>query len=79
MTPTGGPGRISRKELLARASVGMPLLHPELVMRKPTRGEWKHLAEWMTEMWPYDEYIVIVAEELRKQRPPGTRGWRWAP
>lgn len=76
MSPTGGAGRIGRRELLARIAVGMPLLHPERVTRRPGRGEWKQLARWMTEMWPCDEYIVIVAQEWRKHRPPGTQGWR---
>src|SRR5258708_3604612 len=52
MTHPASPGRISRKELVARGAVGMRAYHPELVTRKPGRAEWKHLARWLTEMWP---------------------------
>ena len=45
MTLPGNPPWSSRKELLARAAVGMPAFHPELVTRKPRRAEWKHLAQ----------------------------------
>lgn len=38
MTLPGGPGRISRRERIARAAAGMPAGHPELVTRKPGRG-----------------------------------------
>ncbi len=75
MTPAGGQGRISRKERIARAAVGMPAGHPELVTRKPGRAEWKHLARWLAEMWPHDEYTAIVAEAWRQEHPPGTQGW----
>jgi len=76
MTPPGDAGRVSRKEFVARAAIGMPALHPELVTRKPGRTEWKHLAKWLAEMWPRDEYTLIVAEARRQDRPPGTQGWR---
>ncbi len=74
MTAAGGQGRISRKERIARAALGMPAEHPELVTRKPGRAEWKHLAMWLAEMWPHDEYSAIVAEPRRQDRPPGTQG-----
>jgi hypothetical protein len=76
MTATGSPGPINRKERIARAAAGMPAEHPELVTRRPGRTEWKHLAKWLAEMWPRDEYTAIVAEERRQDRPPGTQGWR---
>jgi len=79
MTLPGNPPWSSRRELLARAAVGMPAFHPERVTRKPGRAEWKHLAQWLAELWPHDEYIVIIAEEWRKHRPPGTQGWRRSP
>ena len=66
MTGAGGEGRISRKEQIARAAVGMPAGHPELVTRKPGRAEWRLLATWCTELWPHDEYTAIVAEAWRK-------------
>jgi hypothetical protein len=66
MTAAGGQGRISRKECIARAAVGMPAEHPELVTRKPGRAEWKLLAAWLAELWPHDEYTAIVAEAWRK-------------
>jgi hypothetical protein len=75
MTGTGGQGGISRTERIARAAVGMPAGHPELVTHKPSRAEWKQLTAWLAELWPNDEYTVIAAEE-RRDRPPGTQGWR---
>jgi hypothetical protein len=56
MTAAGGPGRISSRERLARAAVGMPAEHPELVSRKPVRAEWKLFTAWLAELWPHDEY-----------------------
>jgi hypothetical protein len=70
MTAAGGPGRISRKERLARAAARMPSLHPELLTRKPSRAEWELLASWCAELWPQDEYTAIVAEAGRQHRPP---------
>jgi hypothetical protein len=75
MTATGSPGPISRQERAARAAVGMPAGHPELVTRKPGRAEWKQLSARLVELWPNDEYTAIVAEE-RPDPPPGTQGWR---
>jgi hypothetical protein len=66
MTAADGYGRISRKEQLARAAVGMPAGHPELITRKPGRAEWKLLTAWLAELWPHDEYTTIVAEAWRK-------------
>jgi len=43
MTAADGQGRINRKERLARAVLGMPAGHPELLTRKPDRAEWKLL------------------------------------
>ena len=69
MNAADGPGRISRRERLARAAVGMPDLHPELLTRKPARAEWQLLATWCAELWPQDEYTAIVAEPRRKDGP----------
>jgi hypothetical protein len=63
------PRRISRREQAARAAIGMPPGHPELLTRKPGRAEWRHLAAWITELWPRDEYTAIVTEELRRDHP----------
>jgi hypothetical protein len=76
MTAADGQGRISRKERLARAVLGMPADHPELLTRKPGRAEWKLLATWCAELWPRDEYTAIIAEAWRQGWPPGTQGWR---
>jgi hypothetical protein len=62
MTAADGSARISRKERIARATIGMPAEHPELVTRKPGRTEWKLLTAWLSELWPHDEYTAIVAE-----------------
>jgi hypothetical protein len=69
-------GRISRKESIVRTTIGMPAEYPELVSRKPGRTEWKQLTAWLAEVWPYDEYTLIVTEERRQDRPPGTQGQR---
>lgn len=76
MTAAGGQGRISRKERAARDALGMPAGHPELVTRKPGRAEWKQLTVWLVEMWPNDEYAAIVVGQWRRDRPPGTQGWK---
>jgi hypothetical protein len=69
MMGAGGQGGISRNERVARAAVGMPAGHPELVTRKPSRAEWKQLTAWLAQLWPHDEYAAIVANE-RRQDPP---------
>ena len=66
MTGAGGQNRINRKERIARAAVGMPAGHPELVIRMPGCAEWQLLATWCAELWPGDEYTAIVAEAWRK-------------
>ena len=66
MTGPGNSRRISRTERFARAALGMPAEHPELLTRKPGRAEWKQLTAWLTQMWPNDEYTAIVAEAWRK-------------
>jgi hypothetical protein len=72
MTAADGQGRISRKERIARAVLGMPAGHPELLTRNPSRAEWQQLATWLAELWPRNEYAAILAEEWR-QDPPGTQ------
>ena len=67
MSVPGTPGRISRKERIARGVLDMPVGHPELVTRKPSRAEWKQLTTWLTEMWPNDEYAAMVAEFWRQR------------
>lgn len=74
MTTPRSPGRIRRKERAARAAIGMPAEHPELVTRRPGRGEWRQFTAWLTELWPHDEYTAIVTEAWRQDRPPGTQG-----
>jgi hypothetical protein len=64
-TAGGSRGPISRKERIARAAVGMPAEHLELVTRKPGRAEWKLFTAWLAELWPHDEYTAIVAEAWR--------------
>ena len=76
MTPLGGEGRISRKERIARAAIGMPADHPEHVTRSPGRAEWKQFTVWCAELWPNDEYAAIVADALRHDPPPGTQDRR---
>jgi hypothetical protein len=66
VTAAGGQGRISREERIARAAVGMPAEHPELVTGKPGRAEWNLFTAWLAELWPLDEYTAIVAEAWRK-------------
>ena len=66
MTAPGTPDRVSHNERIARAAVGMPGGHLELITRRPGRAEWKLLAAWLEELWPHDEYAAIVAEAWRK-------------
>lgn len=72
MTDHSHRGRISRQERIARAAIGMPAGHPELLTRKPGRAEWRQFTAWLAEMWPNDEYAAIVTEKLRQNPPPGT-------
>ncbi|MGO9292510.1 MAG: hypothetical protein ACLP52_01275 [Streptosporangiaceae bacterium] len=69
MTRPHRPRRISRAEREARAAIGMPPGHPELLTRKPSRAEWRHLSARLTELWPCDEYTAIVDEAWRQDRP----------
>jgi hypothetical protein len=66
MTAPDGRGQVSRKERIARAVLGMPANHLELITRKPSRAEWKQLATWSAELWPHDEYTAIVVEAWRE-------------
>jgi hypothetical protein len=59
--------RIGRRERAARAVIGMPSGHPELLTRKPSRAEWRLLAAWCAELWPRDEYAAIVADVWRQE------------
>jgi hypothetical protein len=68
MTAAGGQGRISRKERIARAVLGMPAGHPEQITRKPGRAEWTHFTAWLAELWPNDEYTAIVTEAWRQDQ-----------
>ena len=68
MTAPGGQGRISRKERIARAVLGMPTGHPEQIIRKPGWAEWKHFTAWLAELWPNDEYTAIVADAWRQDQ-----------
>jgi hypothetical protein len=67
--------RVSRKERIARAAIGMPAEHPERVTRKPSRAEWKRFAAWLAELWPNDEYTTIITDAWRRGLPPESRGW----
>ena len=60
--------RTSRKERKARAAIGMPARHPELVTRSPGRTEWKEFAAWLAELWPSDEYTAIVTDAWRQDQ-----------
>ena len=46
----------------------MPADHPELITRQPGRAEWKLLAAWCAELWPCDEYTLIVEAAWRGDR-----------
>jgi hypothetical protein len=68
MSTPGRRSRLSRKERAARAAIGMPARHPELITRRPSRTEWKHLAAWSAQLWPRDEYTAIVTDAWRQGR-----------
>ena len=65
MKDAAEPARISRAERAARAAIGMPALHPELITRTPGRAEWTLLAALTAELWPADEYVAILTEVMR--------------
>jgi len=65
----GRASRISRKERIARAAIGMPARHPERVTREPGRAEWRQFAAWLAELWPDDEYTAIVTDAWRQDHP----------
>jgi hypothetical protein len=75
MTVADSQDRISRKERIARAAIGMAANHIELITCKPGQAEWKQFAAWLAELWPHDEYAAAAAEEWR-QDPPGALGRR---
>lgn len=64
--PHPGRGRISGKERAARAVIGMPANHPELITRTPSRAEWRHFTAWLAQLWPNDEYTAIVTDVWRR-------------
>jgi hypothetical protein len=66
MTGALGPGRVGRKERIARAAIGMTANHPEQITQRPSRAEWIQLAALCAELWPNDEYTAIVAEAWHK-------------
>jgi hypothetical protein len=68
VTLPGNPSRIGRHERVARAALGMPASHPELLTRKPSRAEWRMFAAWLIEMWPHDEYTAIVTDARRQDQ-----------
>lgn len=70
MTTPFGTRRISRRERVARAAIGMPSHHPEKLTRKPGRAEWKQFTAWLAALWPNDEYTAIVADAWRRDQPP---------
>jgi hypothetical protein len=59
--------RAERAARAARAAIVMPPGHPELLTRKPSRAEWRHLANRLAELWPRDEYTAIVDEIWRQE------------
>jgi len=69
VTGVSRPGGLSPEERTARAVIGMPARHPELITRKPGRVEWQQLAALCSELWPYDEYMAIVTVHYQR-RPP---------
>lgn len=70
MTRPHDRGRISRRERLARAALGMAEGHPEFITRKPGRTEWRQLAAWCAQLWPADEYTAITVQTGQQDEPP---------
>jgi hypothetical protein len=60
------PGKSERD---ARRAVGMPARHPERITRDLAAGQDEWLAELASELWPDDEYTIIVAELWRDGLP----------
>ena len=69
MTTPSRKHRLTRTERFARAAIGMPVGHPELITRRPSRAEWRYFAGWAAQMWPHDEYSAIVTDAWRQNRP----------
>lgn len=63
MTSNHDPTQIGRTERAARAAVGMPAHHPELITSDPGRAVWRQLTTWLAQMWPDDDYIAVVADK----------------
>lgn len=57
-----GDLRIGCKEHVAHTAIGMPERRPEVVTRRPSRGEWRQLAPWLAELLTNDEYAEVIAE-----------------
>ena len=74
MSSTLDESWFSRRERIARTAIGMPVRHPELITRAPTRAEWQQLALWCAELWPNDEYTLIVAERCGHGRRSSEHG-----
>jgi hypothetical protein len=64
--PSCQSGRADR-----HAASGMPIHHPEYVTREPCQAEGRQLADWLTELWPHDEYTAMSTQMQRKDPPRG--------
>lgn len=55
-----------KAEQKARAQLGMPVLHPERIVRGMKRGQEEWLSAVASELWPDDEYTAIAADPWRE-------------
>lgn len=58
-----------KAEQKARIELGMPVLHPERVVRELQRGQEEWLSAVASELWPDDEYTAISADPWREDEP----------
>jgi len=52
---------MSSRERRAKRRLEVPLHHPERVSRRMRRAQRGHLARRQAELWPGNEYVLIIA------------------
>ena len=67
MTTPGRTRRVSRNERIARAAIGMPAHHPELVTRQPG-GRVEAARRLVRAAVAHDEYTAIVTDAWRQDQ-----------
>jgi len=58
---------MSSRERRAKRRLKVPLHHPERVGRRTRRAQREHLARLRAELWPGNEYAIIIAAVRGRQ------------